>query len=60
MLRSLNLLQKFSLLSFISVSLLSLALGFVTSEMLTRDMLQREWENTAELVRYDGSGAGVA
>ena len=52
MLPSLNLLQKFSLLSFISVSLLSLALGFVTSEMLTRNMLQREWENTAELARY--------
>ncbi len=50
--RSLNLLQKFSLLSFVSIALLSLALGFVTSEMLTRNMTRQEWAETAELVRY--------
>lgn len=50
--RPLNLLEKFSLLSFLSVSALSIGLGFATSELLTRSMVDREWQDTAELVRY--------
>ncbi len=50
--RPLNLLEKFSLLSFLSVTALSIGLGFATSELLTRTMIEHEWQDTAELVRY--------
>ena len=49
---SLSLLGKFSVLSFFTVLLLSLALGFVTSHLLTSNMLDWEWQGTAEIVRY--------
>jgi signal transduction histidine kinase len=53
--RRLNLLQKFSLLSFVSVLAFCLGLGWVTSRVLTRNMLDGEWQDTAELVRYQVS-----
>ncbi|MBI2218883.1 MAG: hypothetical protein HYU51_16480 [Candidatus Rokubacteria bacterium] len=48
----LTLVQKFSLLSLLCVGLLSLALGLVTTRVLTRNMLDLEWQATADLVRY--------
>jgi signal transduction histidine kinase len=50
--RGLNLLQKFSLLSFVSMVAFCAGLGWVTSGALTRNMLEAEWQDTAELVRY--------
>ena len=50
--RSLNLLERFSLLSFFAVLLLCLALGFVSAHLLASNMLDWEWQGTAELVRY--------
>jgi signal transduction histidine kinase len=50
--RSLSLLQKFSLLSLVFVVAFCAGLGWVTSRVLTRNMLAAEWQGTAELVRY--------
>ena len=50
--RRLNLLQKFSLLSFVSVVAFCAGLGWITSRVLTHTMLEGEWQDTAELVRY--------
>ncbi len=50
--RRLNLLERFALLSFLGVLLLCVALGFMTSSVLTRSMLDGEWETTAEVVRH--------
>jgi signal transduction histidine kinase len=50
--RRLNLLQKFSLLSFVSVVAFCAGLGWITSRVLTHTMLKSEWQDTAELVRY--------
>ncbi|MFQ5840306.1 MAG: GAF domain-containing protein, partial [Candidatus Methylomirabilales bacterium] len=49
--RRLNLLQQFSLLSFLCILLLSLTLGFVISHLLTQNMLDGEWHDTAEVVQ---------
>lgn len=49
--KRLTLVQRFSLLAFLSITLLSLALGLVISHYLTRNMLDREWETTAAIVR---------
>lgn len=48
----LNLLGKFALLSFFCILALSVALGFVSSSLLTGNMRAWEWQGTAELVRY--------
>jgi signal transduction histidine kinase len=50
--RRLNLLQRFSLLSLLSVLAFCAGLGWVTSRVLTGNMLAGEWQDTAELVRY--------
>ena len=50
--RRLNLVEKFSILSFVCIALLSLTLALVTTRVLTRNMLEWEWQGTAELVRY--------
>ena len=50
--RRLNLLQKFSLLSFVSVVVFCVGLAWITSRVLMHTMLEGEWQDTAELVRY--------
>lgn len=57
--RQLNLLERFSLLSLLSVCAFCVALGFVTSDVLTRNMLDSEWQGTAELVRYQVRAYGL-
>jgi signal transduction histidine kinase len=50
--RRLNLLQRFSLLSFVSLLAFCVGLGLITSRALTRNMMDSEWQDTAERVRY--------
>jgi signal transduction histidine kinase len=50
--RRLNLLQKFSLLSLVSVVAFCVGLAWITSRVLMHTMLEGEWQETAELVRY--------
>lgn len=57
--RRLNLLERFSLLSFLSLLAFCVALGLVSSRVLTRNMLDSEWQGTAELVRYQIRANGL-
>jgi signal transduction histidine kinase len=57
--RRLTLLEKFSLLSFVSVVVFCAALGLVSNHFLTRNMLDQEWQGTAELVRYQVQAYGL-
>ncbi len=50
-LKRLNLLQKFSILSLLSIGILSLTLGYTISSYLTQHMVEEEWTVTAEVVR---------
>ena len=47
-----NLLHRFSLLSFLFLLAFCGGLGVVSSHVLTGNMLEAEWQDTAELVRY--------
>jgi signal transduction histidine kinase len=48
----LDLLQRFSILSFVSIVAFCAGLGWVTSRVLTNAMLAGEWKDTAGMVRY--------
>ncbi len=48
-----NLCRQFALLSFICISVMAIALGLTVSHFLTKDMVQREWETTAQFVRTE-------
>ncbi|MFQ5875238.1 MAG: PAS domain S-box protein, partial [Dehalococcoidia bacterium] len=49
--KHLNLVQKFSILSFVSISLVALIMGSVLSRYLTRNVLDREAVTTAQVIR---------
>lgn len=48
-----NLCKQFALLSFICISVMAIALGLTVSHFLTKDMVKREWETTAQFVRTE-------
>ncbi|MDO8683152.1 MAG: hypothetical protein Q7N50_06690, partial [Armatimonadota bacterium] len=45
--------QRFAVYSFICIGLMTAALWFIVSNYLIGQMLQREWETTAQMVRAD-------
>jgi len=45
--------QRFAIYSFICIGLMTAALWFIVSNYLIGQMLQREWETTAQMVRAD-------
>ena len=50
---SANLTARFAFYSFVCIGIMTTALWFIVSQYLTRQILQREWELTAQMLRAD-------
>ena len=48
-----NLTTRFGVYSFVCIGVMTAALWFIVSKDLTKDMLDREWETTAKIVRAE-------
>lgn len=48
-----NLIARFAFYSFLCIGVMTTALWFVVSKYLTRQILEREWEITAQVLRAD-------
>jgi len=50
---SANLTARFAFYSFVCIGIMTTALWFIVSQYLTRQILEREWELTAQMLRAD-------